>query len=86
MMDWADGGSSWSWWWMLPMMMFMVLLVGAVIWAVIAATRSGNNALAPSSQRTAEDILNERYARGEIDSAEYRERIDALHSPSPAKH
>ena len=25
------------------------------------------------------EILNERFARGEIDATEYRERIDALH-------
>jgi putative membrane protein len=70
---------------MLPMMMFMALLVGAVIWALIAAMRSGNITSASSNPQTAEDILNERFARGEIDASEYRERIDALHARSPAK-
>jgi putative membrane protein len=76
MMDWADGG--WSWWWMLLMMMFMVVLVAAVIWALVAVTRSGSTM--PDAKRpTAEEILNERFARGEIDASEYRERVDALH-------
>jgi putative membrane protein len=77
MMDWD--GSGWAWWWMLPMMTFMVLLVGAVIWAVIALARS-NSTAQPPARLTAEDILNERFARGEIDAPEYRERTETLHS------
>lgn len=76
MMDWADGG--WSWWWTLPMMMFMVVIVGAVIWALVAVTRSGSTT--PQARcPTAQDILDERFARGEIDAVEYGERVDALH-------
>jgi putative membrane protein len=79
MMDWGDNGG-WAWWWMIPMMMFMIVLVGAVVWALVAFARSSGgtpprSATAPSP----EDILGERFARGEIDAAEYRERIDALH-------
>jgi putative membrane protein len=76
MMDWTDSG--WSWWWMLPMMMFMVLLVGAVVWALVAITRS-ETTTTDAKRPTAQDILDERFARGEIDASEYRERMDALH-------
>jgi len=76
MMDWADSG--WSWWWMLPMMTLMVMLVVAVIWTLVTLTRPSNTS-SPPSGRTSEDLLNERFARGEIDVAEYRERSDALH-------
>lgn len=79
MMDWGNGG---GWWWMLPMMMFMIVVVGAVVWGIVALTRSN----APNGQSvrpTAEDILSERFARGEIDASEYRERIDALHGSGP---
>jgi putative membrane protein len=75
MMDWADNG--WSWWWMLPMMLFMVVLVGAAIWALVAVTRS-DSTTGEAQRPTAEDILNERFARGEIDSIEYHDRLDAL--------
>jgi putative membrane protein len=76
MMDW--NGSGWSWWWMLPMMTFLVALVGAVIWAVVASTRSGTSTT-DAKRPTADDILRGRFARGEIDAPEYRERMDALH-------
>ena len=39
MMDWGGNGG-WSWWWMLPMMTFMLVVIGAVIWGVVAVTRS----------------------------------------------
>jgi putative membrane protein len=75
MMDWADSG--WSWWWMLPMMLFMVVLVGAVIWALVAVTRS-DSMTGEARRPTAEDILERRFVRGEIDTAEYHDRLDAL--------
>jgi putative membrane protein len=62
---------------MLPMMTFMVVLVGAVIWALVAVTRSGGTTI-DTRRPTAEDILNERFARGEIDAADYAQRRDAL--------
>jgi putative membrane protein len=83
MMDWGDTGG-WAWWWMLPMMMFMIVLIGAVIWALIAVTRS--NASPSHLTRSPEDILNERFARGEIDAAEYHARIDALHDKRSTAH
>jgi putative membrane protein len=75
MMDWADSG--WLWWWMLPMMLFMVALVGTVIWALAMTTRS-DRTTGEAQRATAEDTLNERFARGEIDTAEYHHRLDAL--------
>jgi putative membrane protein len=84
MMDWGDTGG-WAWWWMVPMMMFMIVVIGAAIWAFLASTRS-NVSTGQPARPTPEEILNERFARGEIDSAEYRERIDALHDNRPAAH
>jgi putative membrane protein len=82
MMDWADSG--WSWWWVLSMMVFMLLLVGAGIGVVVAVVRP-NETPTLSAHPTAEEILKERFARGEIDAAEYRERLDALHASAPSK-
>jgi putative membrane protein len=80
-MDWADSGR-WMWWGMLPMMIFMVAAVVAVVWAIVAVTRV-NPPTDHGSRRTPEDILAERFARGEIDAAEYRQRLGALRGRSP---
>ena len=68
-----------AWWWMLPMM-FVFLVAGvAIVWALLSANRShvppGPHvppAVGP------EDVLAHRLARGEIDVAEYHERLEAL--------
>ena len=83
-MDWGDGG-----WWMVGLMFFFGLaLVAVVVWAIIASTRSN-----PQSQVTApiatppeprgpsaREILDQRFAGGEIDAAEYAERKQLLGS------
>jgi putative membrane protein len=72
----------WSWWWMLPMMLFMVLLGAAAIWAAVAVARSTGSG---ASSRRPEDIVHERFARGEIDPDEYAARLDALRHGIPRK-
>ena len=65
MWNWAPG---WHWLWMAG-----VWIVGiAVTWAVTA--------LFPNQpRRDPQQILGERFARGEIDVDEYRQRCDELH-------
>ncbi|MBE9376474.1 SHOCT domain-containing protein [Saccharopolyspora sp. HNM0983] len=50
------------------LLLVLLLLVGTVIWLVVRAVRG------PSTVSRARDVLAERYARGEIDSEEYRQR------------
>jgi putative membrane protein len=83
MMDWGGSGS-WAWWWMLPMMVFMTMLIAAVVWAFITATRSGRTSF--PRDHTAEDVLHERFARGEIEADEYRERLETLRHGSRTNH
>ena len=71
-----DDGSGWAWWWMFPAMLLFLVAVGAVVWAILAATRPHGPA-APQ-QMTPEEVLAHRLARGEIDPAEYGQRLDAL--------
>jgi putative membrane protein len=67
MMDW----SGWAWWWMaIPMVVFW----GAVAWVIVMVARRPSG----FSRRDARDVLDERYARGEIDSEEYRTRRETL--------
>lgn len=61
----------------------MVLFWGLVILAIIALIRYLTNRTRPRAGTTppptsAEQVLAERYARGEIDETEYRRRLDTL--------
>ena len=78
-----DGGGGWMWVLGGLMMVAVVVLIGAVVWAVIAATNRGGSAAATSpvdvgGRARTRQVLDERYARGEIDSEEYTERLHTL--------
>lgn len=64
-----------SWWVPFGGLLWIVVLA-ALIWLLVRSV--GPRPLPPP--RTARDILDERFARGEISSEEYRERLDALRS------
>ena len=66
----------WGWYGMIFGPLFMILMLAVVITAVVLAVRwLGGPWQAPLHHsppaRTAMDILSERFARGEIDQAEY---------------
>lgn len=76
-------GSGWGWLgWMITAVV-LVLVFAALITAVVSAIRylSGDHRGAgiPQPARGAEDMLAERFARGEIDEDEFRQRMTALH-------
>ena len=76
---WGDGG--WMWLWGTVMMVGVLAAVGLVIWLVVRATQSSGYAPPPASDdglARARSILAERYARGEISTEEYQERIAGL--------
>jgi putative membrane protein len=76
MMDgWDMNG--WGWGWMTIMMVIGVLLV-----FLLVRTFFRESALGPRSEDrlTADQILAQRLARGEIDEADYQRRLAALHS------
>lgn len=72
---WNDGG--WGIAWMLLSMVIMVILVLLMIRAFAA----GDSRKAP--QRDPKEMLAERFANGEIDSDEYRERLHVLQGDAP---
>ena len=74
--DWNDGG--YGWWWLIPMMAFMVGFGVAVIVILARATHpedAGERSVRPANP---EDVLAQRFATGEIDAAEYKERVETL--------
>lgn len=68
-MMWSGWGLHWTW-----MVLFWVVVVGGIAWAVVR--------LAPPTTDRHDDaarrILDERYARGELDDEEYRRRRSEL--------
>ena len=77
-MMWGGG-----WWWFMPV--FMVLFWGLVIWGVVALvqglSRSEGSGKESDQQDSALEILNRRYASGEIGKEEYEEKKRDLGQP-----
>lgn len=65
------GGMWWVWLW------GILVLAGIVFQAVVAAAGLRGRASPPPRSR-ARDVLDERYARGELTTEEYRERLGHL--------
>lgn len=61
-------GMLWMWWWALP----ILGIVALVMWM--------SRAREQRRERSALDILKERYARGEIDQAEFERKRQTLKS------
>ena len=81
-----DGGGAWMWIFGGLMMVGVLVLVGLAVWAVIAATNRGNRGPTTVDTSPADvggrsrtrQVLDERYARGEMTSEEYTERLHTL--------
>lgn len=83
-------GGGWGFWWMMPLMMLFFFVCVLVLWAIFRP-RPGPHGWGPpwrrmdrwgpgpgDPTRSALQILNERYARGEIHKPEYEERKETI--------
>jgi putative membrane protein len=80
MMYWDGDGMQW-WGYLLmsvSMIVFWSLLIGGVIALIRYLGRPPEQSQTGRLQPTPEQILAERFARGELDEEEYRRRLDAL--------
>ena len=75
---WMHWNGGWGGW--LGMSLAMVVFWGLVIWGIVAVVRATSRpADGPrADDRSPESILDERYARGEIDEREFVERRKVL--------
>jgi putative membrane protein len=69
---WGPGGG-WAWLWG-PILLLWVALIATVVWFVARGVRPRERA----GVDRARDLLAERYARGELTTEEYRERLEQL--------
>lgn len=76
---WNDGMGLWGY---ILMSISMVVVWGAIITGIVLLARSlrapSPHMTQPPLPRMAEDVLAERFARGEIDAAEYQNRLAVL--------
>src|SRR5215217_4715904 len=72
----------------LVQLLFWGGLLAVIVWAVvrITANRQGGGTDARVGGDSAEEVLRQRFARGEIDAEEYDERRRILRKQSPAAH
>jgi putative membrane protein len=83
MMMWYSGGWGWAGWILMTigMVAFWALIITAIILAVDYLAGSHGTAASPTTRAPtrSEDVLTERFARGEIDDDEYQRRLALLH-------
>jgi putative membrane protein len=87
MMPWyGNGMSGWGYTLMtVSMVLFWALMIAGIIALVRYLGRSTQPMLTspPPQRHTPEQVLAERFARGDIDEEEYRRRLDTLRAHAP---
>jgi putative membrane protein len=72
---WA-GGWAGPWWFLIPLL--WIALLASIVWLVIRSRRSPRD----TPLDRAIEILAARFARGEIETDEYRRRLDEIRGQS----
>lgn len=84
MWDRMHDGVGWGGWLLVLLLLLVLaaLVIGAVVWLVTRSAGAGHAGGAAAGGRpgasTAEQVLDERYARGEIEEEEYLRRRSVL--------
>lgn len=68
-------GMGWGW-------ILLIAALMALVWLVLRSGRSGRTSLGGSQGSDPEELLKQRFARGEINEEEYRARLRALRDSS----
>lgn len=79
---WCGGHMAWGGSRMMFGSIFLLVVVLLLVWAVASGRWRGGRGDRGTARGGAEDVLRERYARGEIDEETYRQRLDELRRSS----
>ena len=71
-------GMGWGWFFWLLMVVGVILLVVVAVRALGGGVTRGAGGSQPAARSRARGLLDERYARGELTTEEYRERLQTL--------
>jgi putative membrane protein len=74
-------GYGWGWgggFWMIGGLLLMIGVIVLVVWAVSNLSRTGRASTHDPSRPTPNEILRERFARGEISEAEFEQAKKVL--------
>ena len=66
---WAGGGGLW----LLVGLLLLIAFIVLVVWAVMNLSRTGRAVTPDPSRRTPNEILRERFARGEMTAQEFED-------------
>ncbi len=85
-MYWGNGMGGWG---MVLMsvsgLLFWGLIIAGVVWLVRSTGRGGQPGTAAGQAPTPQQVLADRFARGEIDEDEYTRRLQVLHAAPGAR-
>ena len=74
-----DNGNSWGGGFgMFFMLIFWIIIIVGIVFLVVWLVNQNTRKTPPSSEKSALDILKERYARGEIRKEEFEEKKKGL--------
>jgi putative membrane protein len=71
-------GMGWGWLFWLLMVVGVILLVVVAVRALGGGVTGAAGGSRPAARSRARELLDQRYARGEVSTEEYRERLQAL--------
>ncbi|WP_406289275.1 SHOCT domain-containing protein [Embleya sp. NBC_00896] len=80
-----DDGDDWTWLWGSILMLLMVALIIGIVWFLLRHSAPGRGS-ADAAGASAVEVLAQRYARGEIGTEEYHERLTNLLALPTTRH
>lgn len=75
-----------GWWWMALMPVLWLVLIAVIVWAIVRLTQRSGREHPTTHQESPAEILDRRFARGEIDEDGYvsaRDRLAGRRSEAP---